>query len=276
MSTDSDSELSSLAKEIRGRAEYLKSGLLPGSASLLDNLANEVYPLKSITNTNQKYDKLEKDIRSEFSQGNSVSEALFDQVWNHLPVPPATAPMKLADMHLLDGTLEADKQIAQLNQVFTSLGVTKEQKFYGMCLVYLILMEGVYDQALRDLLLWNQNCRGTISNVQDMKIYKVKEELEENIGCDPILFQGWQPRVRNSIAHARFSYDERTDHAVFEDVDPRNPANTFRAEMSYEELGQLVMSLYFVVYLLRIALVVRYYVRPILVKAEQLLNSASK
>jgi hypothetical protein len=196
---------------------------------------------------------------------------LLAEVWKRLPVPPASAPLKLSDMHLLEGTLEADKQLAQLNQVFLSSNVTKEQKFYGMCLVYLILMEGVYDQALRDLLLWDQNCKGTTTNVQDTNTYKVKEELER-AGADPILFQGWQPRIRNAIAHARFSYDESTERAIFEDVNPRNSADKFVAELSHEDLGQLVMSLYYVVYLFRVVLVVRHYVGALLVKAESLLN----
>jgi hypothetical protein len=248
---------------------------LPGTAKLLDDLANEVYPLKDIKNIQQKYYNLERDFRTEFSHGNSASEALFAEVWKRLPVPPASARLKLSDMHLLEGTLETDKQLAQVNQVFASSNVTREQKFYGMCLVYLILMEGVYDQALRDFLLWDQNCKGTTPNVQDKNLYKVKEELE-HVGAEPILFQGWQPRIRNAIAHARFSYDESTDRAVFEDVNPHNPSDKFRAEGSYEKLGQLVMSLYYVVYLFRVVLVVRHYVGALLVKAEQLLNPASK
>jgi hypothetical protein len=176
-------------------------------------------------------------------------------------------------MHLLGGTIEADRQIAQLNQVFNLPNVTKEQKFYGMCLIYLILTEGIYDETLRDFLLWHQNCMGTICpDLQDISIGEVKEELEL-AGASPILFQGWQRHIRNAIAHARFSYSEATDRATFDDVSLSNPADTFHGDLSYEDLGQLVMSLYFVVYLFRVVLVARHHVGILLAKAEQLLGS---
>lgn len=158
--------------------------------------------------------------------------------------------------------------IDSIIKVFNSSSLTMEQKFYGLCFQYAILVEGIYDQALRYLLLWWENSKGKRLDVQNMSIGNVKKELEAT-GASPSLFVGWERRIRNSIAHARFSYDQTMDKAIFDDVDPGDPLNIFHKEMTYNEFGEMGMALYNVVFLIEIILVMGHLVPMILIAAKK-------
>ena len=186
-----------------------------------------------------------------------------------MPIIPSGSPLSISDLEpLLKDTSNVRQVFFHIASVFNSNSLTMEQKFYGVCFLYVILVEGIYDQVLRYLLLWWENCQGNRPDVQSESIYAVKRELEA-AGASAILFDGWEPRIRNSIAHMRFSYGALTNKAIFDDVDPRDPTNTFHTEMNYNQFGEMGMNLYNIVFLVQTILVMGNLVPMILIAAEK-------
>jgi hypothetical protein len=68
------------------------------------------------------------------------------------------------------------------------------------------------------------------ANISEEPSWKFKSEL------DPVFFEGYNDRIRNAIAHARFSYDEHTKKMTFKDrANRKQPA--FTETLSIEEFG---------------------------------------
>jgi hypothetical protein len=54
-----------------------------------------------------------------------------------------------------------------------------------------------------------------------------------------VFFQGWENRVRNSIAHCRFRYDNNLGKMSFKDIDPKGRQPDYDRSFTLEEFGEL-------------------------------------
>lgn len=272
-----DTQLQQLSKKLDQFALVFDSGGLPKAGAWL-RAASKQISSKNIDNLALNYSKEVAKVRDEFSGGNNKMAELFDEIKARMPKLPPHAPLSIADLEtILMKTSATQQQISKILSAFNSGSLDAEQKFYGMCLLYVIMVEGLYDEILRFLLRWYENSRGNSipsATLADKNTHALKRELEAS-GARPVLFEFWRPRIRNSIAHARFSYDFKNDKGIFDDIDPRNPANTFHEEMSYKQFGELESGLFYTMFPIQVLLIMDHYVPAILVRAKEIIDSHS-
>jgi hypothetical protein len=90
-----------------------------------------------------------------------------------------------------------------------------------MCLLYLFNSEGVFDAATRiiygmALIALDQPLP---PNLLEMNWRKVRRGLLDLKVPADVVFEGWaNGRIRNAIAHSRFTYDDATEKMRFRDI----------------------------------------------------------
>jgi hypothetical protein len=91
-------------------------------------------------------------------------------------------------------------------------------RFYYLCLAYVILVEGVFDEVARILYFLKNETPTNIPTTQQIMAKTVWDVYRE-ITPTPTFLQNWveKKHVRNSIGHATFSYDDSKKEARFED-----------------------------------------------------------
>ncbi len=129
---------------------------------------------------------------------------------------------------------EALKNVAEIYlALVASEALTEKRKYYGLCFMYLILTEGLFDENIRIIYIFKKAVENT-----DIKY---EQAQQENLGSlrneiDPVFFEGYNSRIRNAIAHARFRYDETRNVMVFEDIGTKWQPE-FKARLSLREFG---------------------------------------
>jgi len=122
----------------------------------------------------------------------------------------------------LDGLLpafetanQALENIAEIYQALvTSAGLSEKQRYYGFCFMYLIFIEGLYDENIRILYAIKKAIEGN-----DTDYEKIKEKSLGDFKSDlaPVFFEGYNNHLRNAIAHARFSFNDKAEKMTFKD-----------------------------------------------------------
>lgn len=125
----------------------------------------------------------------------------------------------------LEARRKAEDTIRKMIE-FARASSTEEEKVIWMSLVYVLAVEGVFDQSVRMLyVLVNYAETRTLvilRRTHDQTLWDIKRNLERLLGnrrTKPI-FEGWQNHLRNSIAHANFSFDSSQSKMVFRDFVP--------------------------------------------------------
>jgi hypothetical protein len=200
--------LAFLAERLREYAHLFQIGIFPTVASILNKTA-QLVESSAITQTilDDAYAQLQNALQKEFSQGISWRKDIFDDV----------------DAILRKGSPKFNEAFAILRRTQTAqetfqriLSVATQQKedltqMYLLCFLYLILFEGVYDEVIRFLYALHLKLPNSNSKIKDIKDRFNRDRVGQS------LFDGWNPTVRNGIAHATFSLDPRTEQAYFED-----------------------------------------------------------
>jgi hypothetical protein len=210
------------------------------------------------------YESFLTDFKQEVTEGGSTQVSVYEALKQILE--PAGKKIDLQQLDsILQPTKAAQQAVGQTMKSFQSTGLTNEQRFYGLCFVYLLMVEGVYDQVMRYLLAWSK-WPVNIDNVTD-KIDRIHDDLLK-MGNYQVLFDCYKRRVRNSIAHARFSFDSGTSMAAFDDVNESDPNDEFHCDMPYTDFVKIVVGLYEVLFLYQMVLLMTVYVTVTLVEAK--------
>jgi hypothetical protein len=137
--------------------------------------------------------------------------------------------------------------LSPLLKAFAPFKRDKDQKmrFYGMCYHYPLFAEGVLDESLRLLLLLIFSVRDNPTSVEELNKLTLKQLKDElvNQGVSEEFFQGWNNRIRNSIAHARFTYDDKAERMHFQDIDYYGNLPPFSKWFNVEQFGRLESQL---------------------------------
>lgn len=133
--------------------------------------------------------------------------------------------------------------------------LSEKGRFYYLCLSYVILVEGVFDEVAR-ILYFLKNITPTniltTQQIMDKDVWAVYREITPT----PVFLQNWveKKNIRNSIGHATFSYDVSKKEARF--IDERARYNEVKTLLEFSEMaGELesVAEAYaFVTLLLRV------------------------
>ncbi len=127
-----------------------------------------------------------------------------------------------------------------------------KMRFYGMCFHYPLFVEGVFDESIRVLYLLMASLKGksvTLQRINGMDLWKLKKEFQQ-LGFGNLFFVGWENRVRNSIAHARFRYDDKLKMIHFVDVDPHGKQPDYKRSFTLEQfsaLGRQLLDVYSII-----------------------------
>jgi len=126
-------------------------------------------------------------------------------------------------------------------------------QFHGMCFHYQLYVEGVFDEAIRLLYLLTSSGKGksaSLEEINKMSLWKLRSEFQ-SLGLPDVFFEGWENgRVRNSIAHCRFRYDNNLGRMRFKDIDStgRNPDYDRSFTLAeFSELGTKVSDVYLII-----------------------------
>jgi len=122
-------------------------------------------------------------------------------------------------------------------EIFQTLVASEDlpdkRRFYGLCFMYLILVEGVYDEEIRILYSIKKATDGIqidYNKIKDKRLWDFRNDLEA------IFFIDNHDRIRNSIAHARFKYDDKRGLMTFRDR-LSNKKPEYYEELTLKEFG---------------------------------------
>ena len=135
------------------------------------------------------------------------------------------------------------KFVNKILETFRQGNLDQEQVFYGDCFVYLMHIEGVFDTLLSFLCVWSEAASG--AHISEEKVETAKQAfqiLRDRRGIHFIQSAYWddEGHLRNSIAHARFSYSTTGCH--FEDS--YNGKITYDQTFSARTVNMKIQALY--------------------------------
>jgi len=199
------------------------------------------------------------NFRREFTQNNKFRQECFQQIESII----ASALLeqksgfynKLLELYPLIRSLrEPSQNIDTIKKVFLNLDARKfeRERFYGLCFLYLIVIEGIYDEWMRILYALKMAAEGinvSLNDVRKKTLWDIRGEFRK-VGVSDILFEGWEEKnIRNAIGHARFSYDENTKQMTFVNIGPRTGIEKYRRSFTYNEFVETGLKVELVYYI---------------------------
>lgn len=112
-------------------------------------------------------------------------------------------------------------------------GLSEKRKYYGFCFLYLLMIEGLYDENIKILYMFKRATKGKKVDYEDIRekpLHFFKNKIE------PVFFEGYNNRIRNAIAHAKFRFDDKTNRMIFWDRKTKHQPK-FRKALSLQEFG---------------------------------------
>lgn len=138
---------------------------------------------------------------------------------------------------ILPALESGNEALSNLAEIYLTLVASKrlseKRRYYGLCFMYLISIEGLYDENIRILYIFRKAAEGVDVDyelIQEKKLWFTKSELE------PVFFEGYNNRIRNAIAHARFRFDDTKNKMIFKDIATKHQPKYSR-ELSLIEFG---------------------------------------
>lgn len=138
---------------------------------------------------------------------------------------------------LLPALKSSTTALSNISEIYQALVAARDlsgkRRYFGLCFMYLIFVEGLYDEDIRILHSIKKASEGSnvdYDSIKDKSIGDFKSDL------DGVFFEGYNRRLRNAIAHARFSFDDHTKKMTFSDYDPRSKSE-WSETLSLKEFG---------------------------------------
>jgi hypothetical protein len=216
------------------------------------------------------FDELSDIFKHEYCARDHDKETLFDFMFESLIGAIARHGSsfrgKIAEIvPIFSSMMNAREVSTDLFKIFSnSLAIGRRHMYYTMCLLYLVDVEGQFDEAVRIvsfLRLAAIRKDVQISHVWESKLWDLRKQLAKISSKESeVLFSGWENgHLRNSIAHCRFKYDKSSRRMVFWDLDQRTRKENYRKALPYFDFyslfvktGDTVMILIFLFMILMI------------------------
>lgn len=139
---------------------------------------------------------------------------------------------------ILPALERGNEALSNIAEIYLALVASKrlseKRRYYGLCFMYLISVEGLYDENIKILYIFRKAAKGvdvdydTIS--EDKSLWSFKSELQ------PVFFEGYNNRIRNAIAHAKFRFDDAKNKMIFKDIATKHQPE-YRDELSLTEFA---------------------------------------
>jgi len=246
MSTEKTFDPKYLARCVYGYADLLLVGRFPAAAQILKSFA-KVIEAKAADNKfyDENYPKLETVLRKEFCLDNSWRSTLFEDT-DAIIKAASQAPEELQiALRLVEPTKVRQEKVNRI--MFVATKETNEvSKMYLLCFVYLLLLQGIYDQFIRFLYALHKKLATEEANLRSIKT----QFIQDHVGAT--LFDGWNRIVRNAIAHSTFTVNETAREILFEDRIAHD-----KKLMSFSDFEELTWRLFDVGTLVLILLILR-------------------
>jgi hypothetical protein len=99
-------------------------------------------------------------------------------------------------------------------ELVKSKNLSESGRYYIICFMYLILVEGLYDENIRMLYTFREHRPGVSTDYATIKEADIRDYKTM---LDPVFFEGYNDHIRNAIAHAKFNYDDASKVMTFRD-----------------------------------------------------------
>ncbi len=201
-------------------ARYFEVAEYPNTAEWLRHLAEQVEKREPEADLGKTVNEVLPVWRNEFVT-NELRQKRVDMIWSLL----ASLPKSVKPTETLEPLCSIILELRDNAQNMTPVGLAflpfkqegnRKMQFYGMCLLYVLNAEGVFDQALRLIHWLDKDKVGQTLSFEDVNKMTFKELREQ--GLPDIFFTGWDRHVRNSISHCRFRYDDVSQRILFRDL----------------------------------------------------------
>jgi len=228
MSTGKQLDPRYLALSLRQHASLLRVGQFPASAEILEQFANVIETRKADERFfNENYPKLETALRKEFTLGANWRPGLFDDADAIIKV----GSLALETLQIVEPTKVRQENVNRI--MITAMKETDEvAQIYLLCFVYLLLLEGIYDEFMRFLYALHKKLSTTGADLRS-----IRTQFSQD-GVGGTLFSGWNSTVRNGIAHSTFTVDEASKQLLFEDR-----ISGKKERMSFNDFRELTQKL---------------------------------
>jgi len=236
--------------ELVDKTRFFDAGGYPITAGYLRELIQGVLTQKSVLELGTLVDKTEAAWRKEYVGENQLRERRLSTIWAIVAYVaksgiPAETVIEL--QKVITVLTENSQNIPPIAEAFKPFPPGKV-RFYGMCIIYLMNAEGMFDQAVRTLLGLLMLAKGTpipVDQLNEMDLKEVQKKLRAGGVRTEVLFDGWsRGHVRNSIAHCCFRYDESQTKSrmYFRDYNPKTK-RTWERYFTIEQFSELSLKL---------------------------------
>lgn len=189
------------------------------------------------------FSKLNEKFHAEFKGSSSHRAKCFDLVTRMISNAIMTNPKafhnattdSLASIKERTG---ARKSLGKLVSLLTKIeDIDNEGRLMGMSILYLAMIEGLFDEDIRACYVWSKLAVNDSSHVNayKMSILDIKQHFEDKV-FDVCLFEGWNRNLRNAIGHFTYNYDQETEKMIYRDklADP-----AWEAGYSLEDMTEI-------------------------------------
>jgi hypothetical protein len=223
--------LSEIAAKLREYATILSAGAFVDAPNILNSIATTI----------ERGEANEQMLQTTLAK-------LKESIWREFCDEPWKKPiLEQVDGILMKGSPSFTTALSMLEEAkeptvtcahIMRLVATQTSSLIRMhlyCYIYLVLIEGAYDQVLR--FLYAIYTKSPVSNAD---IRSISDNFKK-ANMASALIDGWNPAVRNAIAHATYSLDANRDMANFEDRRAHNSV-----PLSFTDFALLVHKVYHV------------------------------
>ena len=237
------SSTSGFLPEIEQVAKEFSSVGLNSTAGQIRSMNSGLATFTKQAQWQDAWKKIEQEFANEWSSGSAHRADIYTHIFSVL-APVARDPNTVTTINSLIPLFESRRRAEDTIREIAGLSKGASTNYQGyllVCFSYVMSMEGVFDETARFILILANLGRGTVVNysaAQNDSWSTLKNKLQP-FGNDfvRVIFDGHENHLRNSIAHARFTYDLKKNTITFEDFDPKTQTVSWGpTELAYKQV----------------------------------------
>ena len=207
----------------------------PHTSKWLKRMSEDMlYPKVTVGEVNADWKDVIQAFKNEFVGSDENREyrekcyTALEKTINDMLVKLGLQRSKEAFDRILPALEAGTEALNNLGRIYLELvkskNLSESGRYYSMCFMYLLFVEGVHDENIRVLYTFRKATEGVSIDYEKIKEANIRDFKKK---LDPIFFEGYNDRIRNAIAHAKFNYVEANKVMSF-----RDRANRFQPEYS--------------------------------------------